>query len=60
MVANILTLDFEAVSVLPGVSDLQIADPIMTIQGTLFLIGVQLVNVTPTGPVVLLGLNALM
>ena len=60
MVANILTLDFEAVSVLPGVSDLQIADPIISIQGTLLLIGVQLVNVTPTSPVVLLGLNALM
>ena len=60
MVARVHTIDFQAVSVLPGVSDLQVAQPGVAVEGTLFLFVVELVDLLPADIVIGLRLNALM
>lgn len=59
MVADIHAVDFKAFSMLPGVANLQVAEPSGPIEGALLLLTVQTVHVLPASVVVLLCLDAL-
>ena len=58
MVAEITSIDVEAASVLPSMSNLKVANPRLAVEGALFLVRVQFVDITPTSPLVMFSLNA--
>lgn len=58
VVANITAIDVKAASVLPSMSDLKVANPRLVVEGALFFVRVQLVDITPTSPLVMFSLNA--
>ena len=60
MVANVHAIDFKAVSVLPGVPDLQVAQPGVAVESTLFLFVIEGINLLPADIVIGLRLDALM
>ena len=59
MITDIIAIDLEAVSVLPSVSNLQVADPSVAIKGTLLFLSVERVNIAPACVVRWLSLDAL-
>jgi len=58
-IAYIHAVDLEAAAVLPRVPHLLIAKPTVAVEGTLFVVRVDVVKVFPTGVVVQFGLHAL-
>ena len=59
MVAHIHAVDLEAFAVIPSMSDLEIAEPRLTVQGAFFFLLVKRVNILPASVPVLLSHDAL-
>lgn len=60
MVTNIHAIDLEALAVLPGVANLQVAEPRGAVKGALLLLAVETVDILPARVVAILSLDALM
>lgn len=59
MVTDVHLVDCKAPSLMPGTSDGQVTDPRIAVQGALFLLTVERVDVTPARVVICLRLDAL-
>ena len=59
MITHIHAVDLEAFAVLPSMSDLEIAEPRLTVQGAFFFLLVKCINFLPASVPVLFSHDAL-